>query len=592
MAKPQAAGEGEESERLGTRVGVLRLCWLVYMPDAEGSTVIEALPVPPKWVVAVVLFACMLPIWTYLGGPPLTARSDGRYAAVSRDMAENDHWLVPHRDGKPHLTKPPLTYWAEAASIRLFGADEFAVRFPSAVAGSLVIVGVFWISAVRYGSLIGLLAAGVLSVTPLAVVVGRLTLTDGLLSAFWLMSLCGGLMSVRSPGRWYGPVLLWGGVGLGWMTKPLAPWGPLGIVGLWMIIGGHWRLLLRWPHVVGFVGSLVPIGLWAWAVYRLVPNVEQVWREEVLDRAQGGGAHDEPWWFLLPVFLVGMFPATTMLEIPGLNRRLKATWELMRGGGDGVLWALGALMPLVAFSIPSGKLPTYIVPCAAPLAILTGRMLAGWISGEHERKVEGYNPPEVKGTLAIAVGLSAIGFIVAGFVMVDWATALLALPIVVVPLGAAWLVWHWSERRRRLWGMVVVWATMVVACMWGDIAATWLLGPRSTKTLLADALEHTKVREPVVVTYGHRDYSLSFYAGQIAPPVEQVEELAAMMAKHGANLLVFADEQRWEELASAHPELAGRFEQVMKSQRQLSEKGRLILQPRATSPSTAPGLEP
>ncbi|HET9693180.1 MAG TPA: glycosyltransferase family 39 protein, partial [Steroidobacteraceae bacterium] len=60
---------------------------------------------------------------------------EGRYTSVGINMYESGDWLIPTVDGEhPHLTKPPLTYWALAASFALLGHHEWAARLPSAVA--------------------------------------------------------------------------------------------------------------------------------------------------------------------------------------------------------------------------------------------------------------------------------------------------------------------------------------------------------------------------------------------------------------------------------------------------------------------------
>ena len=71
---------------------------------------------------------------------PVSDPSEARYAEVAREMAAGGDWLVPHAMGKPHLTKPPLTYWAAAASIAAFGPRAWAARLPVALAFLLTVV--------------------------------------------------------------------------------------------------------------------------------------------------------------------------------------------------------------------------------------------------------------------------------------------------------------------------------------------------------------------------------------------------------------------------------------------------------------------
>ena len=60
---------------------------------------------------------------------------EGRYTSVGLNMLESGDYLVPTIDGeRPHLTKPPITYWALAGSFAVLGKNEWAARLPGALA--------------------------------------------------------------------------------------------------------------------------------------------------------------------------------------------------------------------------------------------------------------------------------------------------------------------------------------------------------------------------------------------------------------------------------------------------------------------------
>src|SRR5438067_6391397 len=74
---------------------------------------------------------------------PLIDRDEPRFAEASREMIERGDYIVPHFNNQLRLDKPPLAYWAQAASYRIFGQNDFAARFPSAVAAALVALSIF-----------------------------------------------------------------------------------------------------------------------------------------------------------------------------------------------------------------------------------------------------------------------------------------------------------------------------------------------------------------------------------------------------------------------------------------------------------------
>src|SRR5947209_19997472 len=74
---------------------------------------------------------------------PLIDRDEPRFAEASREMIERGDYIVPHFNNQLRLDKPPLAYWAQVASYRVFGENDFAARFPSAIAAALVALSIF-----------------------------------------------------------------------------------------------------------------------------------------------------------------------------------------------------------------------------------------------------------------------------------------------------------------------------------------------------------------------------------------------------------------------------------------------------------------
>ena len=49
---------------------------------------------------------------------PLANPDEGRYSEISREMAASGDWVTPRLNGFKYFEKPPLQYWASAASFR------------------------------------------------------------------------------------------------------------------------------------------------------------------------------------------------------------------------------------------------------------------------------------------------------------------------------------------------------------------------------------------------------------------------------------------------------------------------------------------
>lgn len=78
----------------------------------------------------VIVMACYLPVF-FLG---LFDLDEGAFAATSLQMIKQNQYLVPYIGEELRLEKPIFTYWIQAISLSIFGANEFALRLPSVIA--------------------------------------------------------------------------------------------------------------------------------------------------------------------------------------------------------------------------------------------------------------------------------------------------------------------------------------------------------------------------------------------------------------------------------------------------------------------------
>ena len=135
---------------------------------------------PPWWFLPFVLLLFL----GLLGTRSLNEPDEGRYAEIAREMVETGNWLVPHIWYVPHLDKPPFTYWAVAASLSVFGVNEWAARLPLALAG----LSAAWATFLLVRSVAGAGAARasvlILGTSALYWVMARMLTTDMFLTQF------------------------------------------------------------------------------------------------------------------------------------------------------------------------------------------------------------------------------------------------------------------------------------------------------------------------------------------------------------------------------------------------------------------------
>ncbi|MBF0289144.1 MAG: glycosyltransferase family 39 protein [SAR324 cluster bacterium] len=112
------------------------------------------------WFIILTLFTLLF-LLLGLGASPLIDWDENIYAEASRQMVERGDYLNVYINNYPFAEKPPFFFWAESASYHLFGINEFAARFPSAMAGLFTVWLCYffgrWLESSRFGIMWGLI---------------------------------------------------------------------------------------------------------------------------------------------------------------------------------------------------------------------------------------------------------------------------------------------------------------------------------------------------------------------------------------------------------------------------------------------------
>lgn len=84
-----------------------------------------------------IIFSIAISFWLGLGWVPLFDLDEGAFTEATREMMASGNYAATFLDGEPRYDKPIFFYWLQAASIHLFGFNEWAFRLPSVVMASL-----------------------------------------------------------------------------------------------------------------------------------------------------------------------------------------------------------------------------------------------------------------------------------------------------------------------------------------------------------------------------------------------------------------------------------------------------------------------
>ena len=82
--------------------------------------------------------------FSFMGSRSLFEPDEGRYTNVALNIVDSNEWISLYRNPDSlHFTKPPLTYWAIAASVKIFGFNTWAARLPIALAYIFSVLMIF-----------------------------------------------------------------------------------------------------------------------------------------------------------------------------------------------------------------------------------------------------------------------------------------------------------------------------------------------------------------------------------------------------------------------------------------------------------------
>ncbi len=309
-----------------------------------------------------------------LGERPLFIPDEARYGEIAREMLASGDWIVPRLNGLLYFEKPPLGYWLNSASLWLFGETPFGVRISSALSTAVAAITVFAIGRMFFASRSVPYLATFIFLTTLEVqVIGNFSVLDPVFAAVLNIGILVMAASSYSIGRRRFGLLAVAGVffGLAFLTKGfLALALPALVLTPWLLIRKEYAFLIRhaWVTVVFAVLTIAP---WALAIHLAQPDFWHYffWVEHIQRFAGQNAQHKQPFYFFL-MFLPALgFPWIFLL--PATLKGLRDKPAPQTRDGAMLLLVLWAIVPFVFFSIASGKLETYILPCFVPLSVIT-----------------------------------------------------------------------------------------------------------------------------------------------------------------------------------------------------------------------------
>src|ERR1700760_2480993 len=92
----------------------------------------------------IIVLAGSLLFFPFLGQVHLFDWDEINFAECAREMIVSKDYLRAQIDFMPFWEKPPLFIWMQVLSMKMFGVNEYAARFPDAFTGVLTLIAIFY----------------------------------------------------------------------------------------------------------------------------------------------------------------------------------------------------------------------------------------------------------------------------------------------------------------------------------------------------------------------------------------------------------------------------------------------------------------
>ncbi|MCL2745410.1 MAG: glycosyltransferase family 39 protein [Planctomycetaceae bacterium] len=502
------------------------------------------------------LLLCGLLFFPFLGSSVLWDFDEGYFAAIAKEMFEKGEWIVPTFSDSELGDKPILIFWGMILSFWVFGVNEFAVRFPTALYGTATVFLTYHIARRLFASNnIALRSAFILATMLLFVVETRGTTCDGA-AVCWMVAAttfyvygCRGFRSgfVETPSisfdnriapwfpdRWMIVVLMNACLGMAVLAKgPAMALFGTAVIGLFLLVKAfpgrinrnplQWiaaflRICWKMRLLTAALAILAVAGPWFIAVgwqtngeWLHMFFVEHNFQRTIEPTRGHTGFNLGPLFY--PVMsLFGTFP-WSIFFIPwliDLCRRLRRKDELKNVYYFAVCWIV---LYFGLFTLVSTKLPHYVVPAYPAIAILLGAYLVHW-RRDSDLAAPFWTPVVIGALIVVGIGImTTMYFVLPRYFPDEYMTGIV---IGLIPLlaGIAGIAAYLRGGRKALDAVYVLLALLFVSTLFQWSAGQISKHAFHRSEFFQNIAPGDNGVPPLIVYVGMSDPSWVFYSGQ------------------------------------------------------------------------------
>lgn len=496
----------------------------------------------------------------FLGGVHLFDWDEINFAEAAREMVVSGNFSTVTIDYLPFWEKPPLFFWMQAISMKIFGINEFAARFPNAIAGIITLLLFFELGKKLVSENFGLMW----SMLYLCSVLPHLYFKSGIIDPWFNLFIFSGIVCTffyteNNKGKF----LFWAGIfiGLAVLTK-----GPVGLLiyGLVALIFLGFKKFKNFPsfqHILFFLIGLLLFGGF-WVISETLQGrfyiIADFFTYQVRLLQTGDAGHSGPFYYHFFVLLIGCFPLSAY-AIPVIISKVRLQENPFEFTMKILFWVV-----LILFSIVKTKIVHYSSLAYFPLSFLGAFGLQLFIINNKRKAVTigllslsilwvvllfalawvGNNPQWILNNITIKDP-----FVIDALNYPSPFTAIDFLPAIVLAVGTLLFIMQ-KENIRKV-------SVMLSFSFLSFMLAFALFVPKIERFSQGGAIDFFKSKKnKVVYPLGYKSYAHLFYAEKMPQQNDSLHQVNLTLKANTTDSVFFITKiNKQQKIEKSHPEL-------------------------------------
>ena len=489
-----------------------------------------------------IAIAGIILFFPFLGAVHLFDWDEINFAESAREMIVTKDYLTVQINYFAFWEKPPLFIWMQVLSMKIFGINEFAARFPNAIAGIFTLLILYNIGKKIYDAKFGLLWALVYAGSLLTHLYFKSGIIDPWFNLFIFLGIYYMIRYINPDdlqNKSISTILSAIFIGLGILTKGPVALLIFGLTALvWLIYSGKWTLVFNFRFLVIYLPVLTLVGGF-WFILQIMDGRSDVIADFIQYQirlfTQEDAGHGGFLLYHFVVLFIGVFPASVFA--------LKAFRRFKDDSGLPKLFRVWMMITfwvvLILFTIVNTKILHYSSMCYFPLTYLAAfviyKMINRQLSWPKWAKTVLIIMAILEGSLLILIQLF-IHFkdkiVASGSIKDDFAVANMQAEVhwtgfefligILLIAGVLFSLWYFKKNFEYqiigifISSMVFTGLTMVV------------IVPRIeqySQNAAIEFYEDISTEDCYVQTWGYKSYAQYFYAKKPKPQDDRSQDI-------------------------------------------------------------------